>query len=81
MGLGCGRVGSIGAKESSACRPLGELEIPTKPLAALPSYHINFPPLQPGSTAEFSRSSPTGQRGIRTPCSTVHGVSAAGEFA
>ena len=35
MGLGCGRVGSIGAKESSACRPLGELEIPSKQLAGM----------------------------------------------
>ena len=35
MGLGYGRVGSIGAKESSACRPLGELEIPSKPLAGM----------------------------------------------
>ena len=33
MGLGCGRVSSIGDKESSACRPLGEPEIPSKPLA------------------------------------------------
>ena len=35
MGLGCARVGSIGAKEISVCRPLGELEIPSKQLAGM----------------------------------------------
>ena len=35
MGLGWGSGDSIVAKESSACRPLGELAIPTKPLAGM----------------------------------------------
>ena len=35
LGLERGRVGSADAQESSACRPLGEAEIPSKPFAGM----------------------------------------------